>query len=57
MLFDLYSWTVFVEALILRLACRPTDSFIVLVLALFSERRQSWPGGLVSLVRWLGLLV
>ena len=39
----------------LGLACRPTDSFIVLLLAVFSERRQSWPGGLVSLAWWLGL--
>ena len=45
MLFDLYSWTVFI-GLSSGLACRPTDSFIVRFVAVFLERRQSWPGGI-----------
>ena len=53
-LFDLYSWTVFIGFLS-GLACRPTDSFIVRFLAWFFEGRQSWLGGLVSLAWWLGL--
>ena len=54
--FYLYSWTVFIGFLS-GLACRPTDSFIVRFVALFLERRQSWPGGLVSLAWWLGLFL
>ena len=49
----LYSWRVFI-CLLSRLACRPTNSHLLFwFLALFLERRQSWPG-LESLARWSG---
>ena len=41
----MYSWTVFIGFLS-GLACRPTDSFIVLVLALFSRETPILAGGI-----------
>ena len=53
-LLDCTDWTLF-RYFLLGLACRPADSFIAPLLVVFFEGRQSWPGGLVSFVRWLGL--
>ena len=47
----------FFSAFLSGLACRPTDLFIVRFVGLFFEGRQSWLGGLVSLVWWLGLFL
>ena len=41
----MYSWTVFIGFLS-GLACRPTDSFIVLVLALLSRETPILAGGI-----------
>ena len=56
MLFDLYSWTVFIGFLF-GLDCRPADSFIARFVACFLEGHQAWLGGLVLLAWWLGLFL
>ena len=56
-LFDLYSWTVFIGFLLLGWLAAPLTHLLFWVWLCFFEGRQSWPGGLVSLARWLGLFL
>ena len=55
--FDLYSWTFLSVFYLGWLAAPLTHLLLGFVVFLLFEGRQSWPGGLVSLVRWLGLLL
>ena len=54
-LFDLYSWTVFIGFLFMGWLAAPLTHLLFGFLAWFFEGRQSWLGGLVSLAWWLGL--
>ena len=52
--FDLYSWTFLSVFYLGWLAAPLTHLLLGFVVFLLFEGRQSWPGGLVSLVWWLG---
>ena len=54
-LFDLYSWAVFIGFLFMGWLAAPLTHLLFGFLAWFFEGRQSWLGGLVSLAWWLGL--
>ena len=55
-IFDLYSWT-FLSAFYLGWLAAPLTHLLLGFGVCVLEGRQSWPGGLVSLARWLGLLL
>ena len=51
----MYRWTFLLAFYLGWLAAPLTPLLLGFVVFLFFGGRQSWPGGLVSLVRWLGL--